>query len=123
MAKTIKRPSGLELTQIDERTIEWAYPPSGTNAKGQIARRGSSGNVWSLSNAGSISEGRTRISTPNQTLERSIGILEREIESVEGLKREAAAERQRKIDEEVAKARQLQEEEQQLQEYMADLFK
>ena len=59
---------------------------------------------------------------PNQKLEQAIRILEREIGSVEGQKQEAAAERQRKIDEEEAKARQLKEEEQRLQEYLDDLF-
>lgn len=124
MATTTTRPSGLVLTKTDDRTIDWAYPPSGPSAKGQIRRSPNAGDHWSVSNLERLRSGISRIGRgPDRTLEQAIAAIERQIEAEQRARQEKADELRRKNDEEEDQARQNREEEQRLQEYMDDLFR
>lgn len=122
MSDTTTRPSGLVLTKIDDRTIEWANPPSGSNAKGTIRRTLNAGDSWSASNLESLRSGNWLISVRGCTLQRAIEQIESHIEQEQRTRQEEIDAKEREKAEKETQERQAQEEEQRLNEYLDDLF-
>ena len=127
MPNTTTRPSGLVLTKVDDRRINWSYPPSGRGAQGTIVRSSMPGDVWRVSNVGSIRSGSgdgrvTLVGDGHMTLEKSIETIESRIAEAKSTLDRQIAEEQRKKDEEEETARQIQEAEQGMNRYMDEIF-
>lgn len=96
--------------------------PTGQHAKGRISRRGTSGDKWSATNLSSLRSGHWSIGAREQTLQRCIETIEHHIEA-ERKEREAENEKRRQEQaERDARARQEEDEELGMQEYLDDLF-
>ena len=128
MADKITRPSGLELTKVNDRTITWEYPPCGSDAKGMTQRFPSTeGDQWTVSNVISIRPIRPGEVTVIEA--RYSSTLKNVIEHIESKIAVAQDERQREAlaieqvkAQQAERACQILEDEQRLQEFMDDLF-